>query len=338
MKYLLLCVLFIPIYSPVALAQTVDENIVPIMKNAPRKSFPGGDSVDFTVGEVRGSVQNKALFLPKPIYPDDARRLGIEGVVRVQVKINEQGFVVDASMLSGDPLLKTFAEDAASKSKFRPLLDNSGRAISSEGVLSYSFEIRKVGWSRFAADLLRLEGSVVSVPVLLKSLNPEWTDELATLKRLSEIAGTGLPRFVPVRTIENKQLQSKTRSSTMTATITLPTSPLEQGMLVQDMVTSIRKRLADDELSLWQFEAGLDIVRAFYLSTMIQTPRNNNPNRFIEASIIISNRLSKLPNGVSDEVVTALKKLEKNLGIEKRTKEIDDEISASIVTILQQSK
>ena len=344
MKYFLLCVLFISICSPAALAQTADENGKPIIKHAPSRSFPRSDSTDFTVGEVRGTVQNTALFLPKPIYPDDARRLGVEGVVRVQVKINEQGSVVNTSTLSGNPLLRTLAEDAALKSKFRPLLDNGGRAISSEGVLSYSFEMRKIGWSRMAADLLTLEGpsaSIVPLPVLIKSIDPEWTGELATLRRLGEIAWTGSPRFVPMRTMaptgKNQLSQSNTRSSSIAGTIILPTSSLEQGILVQDLVTSIRKRLAGDELALWQFEVGLDIVRAFYLSTMIQTPRNKNPNRFIEASIIISNRLSNLPNGVSDDVVTALRKLEKHLGTEKRSKEIDDEISVSIITILQQN-
>lgn len=344
MKYFLLCVLLISMFSPAALAQTADENGKPIIKHAPGRSFPRSDSTDFTVGEVRGTVQNTALFLPKPIYPDDARRLGVEGVVRVQVKINEQGSVVNTSTLSGNPLLGTLAEDAALKSKFRPLLDNGGRAISGEGVLSYSFEMRKIGWSRMAADLLTLEGpsaSIVPLPVLIKSIDPEWTGELATLKRLGEIAWTQPPGFVPMRTMaptgKNQQSQSNTRSSSIAGTIILPTSSLEQGMLVQDLATSIRRRLADDELALWQFEVGLDIVRAFYLSTMIQTPRNKNPNRFIEASIIISNRLSKLPNGVSDDVVTALRKLEKHLGTEKRSKEIDDEIFASIITILQQN-
>lgn len=343
MKYLLHCVLFISIFSPVTLAQTADENIKPIMKHAPGRSFPRSDSADFTVGEVRGTVQNKALFLPKPIYPDDARRLGIEGVVRVQVKINDQGFVVDASMLSGDPHLKLVAEDAALKSKFRPLSDN-GRAISSEGILSYYFDIRKIGWSRIGADLQTLAGptaEVVPLPVLMKSLNSEWTDEIAALKRLGEIAGTTKPRFVPIRTMatpnKNQRSSSNTSSSSMSGMIVLPTSPLEQGALAQDLASSIRKRLVDNELSLWQFELGLDIVRAFYMTTMIQTPRSSNPNRFVEASLIISNYLSKLPNGVSGEVVTALKTLEKNLAIEKRSKTEDDELSAAVITILNQN-
>lgn len=345
MRNLLLAVVFIFVVLPFGFGQTIAESGKPVIKHAPGRSFPRSDSADFTVGDVRGTVQNKALFLPKPIYPDDARRLGIEGVVRVQIKINEQGFVVNASAISGDPLLTTLAEDAALKSKFKPLMDISSRAVPSEGILSYPFVMRKIGWSRIGADLQTLAGpsaEAVPMPVLLKSLNPEWTDELAALKRLGEIAGTARPRFVPIRTIaspnRNQQSTSNTRSSSMAGMIVLPTSPLEQGMLVQGLADSIRKRLADDELSLWQFETGLDIVRAFYLSTMIQTPRNNNPNRFTEASIIVSDRLSKLPTGVSGDVVTALKNLEKNLGTEKRTKEIDDEIHASIVEILEQGK
>lgn len=346
MKYFLVVVLFIgSMFASATVAQTGAQTGKPVITHAPGRSFPRSDSTDFTVGEIRGTVQNKAVFLPKPVYPDDARRAGIEGVVRVQVKINEQGFVVDASMLSGDPILKATAEDAALKSKFRPLLDNNGRALFSEGVLSYSFEIRRVGWSRIATDLFTLAGPsapVVPVPVLMKSIDPDWRDELAAIKRLDEISATGSPRLIPVRTMattgKGQRSQSNTRSSTMTGTFSLPTSPLEQGALVDELINSIRRRLADDQLSLWQFETGVDVMRAFYLSTMIQTPRNNDPNRFIEASIIISNRLSRMPSGVPDKVVAALRTLEKDLGTEKKSKEIDDEIFDSIVTILEYSK
>jgi TonB family protein len=332
-------------FSSLAVAQNSDETGKPMIKHAPGRSFPRSDATDFTVGEVRGTVRNKALFLPKPTYPDEARRLGIEGVVRISVKVNEFGSVVDRVTLSGDPLLKTYAEDAALRSKFRPYLDEQGRAIATDGVLSYSFEIKRIGWSRIGADLLTLEGpsaSIVPLPVLVKSLDPAWTDELAALKRLGEIAGTPLPRVVPMRTMvttgKNQSSQSSTQSRTMTGTLMVKTSPLEQSTLVRDVISSIRKRLADDELSLWQFETGLDVVRAFYLSTMIQTPRNKNPNRFIEASMLISNRLSKIPNGAADDVVMALRTLEKDLGTENRTKEIDDEIDASVITILEQRR
>lgn len=345
MKYFLFVAVFMSsTFWSATVAQNSDETGKPIIKHAPGRSFPRSDSSDFSVGEVRGSVQNIALYLPKPIYPDDARRLGLEGIVRVQIRISEQGFVVDALMLSGDPLLKTCAEEAASKSKFKPLLDKSGRAIATEGVLSYSFKIKTIGWSRIGADLLTLEGpsaSIVPVPVIIKSLDPEWTGEIATLKRLGEISATAAPRFVPMRTMvttgKNQQSQSNRSSSSVSGTLTLPASPLEQQTLVQDLISSIRGRLADDERSLWHFNLGLDLTRAFYLSTMIETPRTKNPNRFTEASVIISSRIGNMPNGVSDEVVTALRKLEKNLAIEKRTKAEDDEISASIMTILNQN-
>ncbi|HVS21915.1 MAG TPA: TonB family protein [Pyrinomonadaceae bacterium] len=65
-------------------------------------------------------VNGKALSLPRPPYPEEARAIGASGVVRVQIKIDEEGKVIEANALCGHPLLAKPAEAAARRARFHP--------------------------------------------------------------------------------------------------------------------------------------------------------------------------------------------------------------------------
>ncbi len=89
--------------------------------------------------KVSGGVLNgKAISLPKPEYPAAARAVQASGAVNVQITINEQGDVVSASAVSGHPLLRQAAEQAARSSRFAPTM-LQGVPVSVTGVLVYSF-------------------------------------------------------------------------------------------------------------------------------------------------------------------------------------------------------
>ncbi len=66
-----------------------------------------------------------AIRMVTPVYSPIAQRANIEGRVTVEVEINEKGDVVSAKAVSGHQLLRSSAEDAASKSKFRPAMFGS---------------------------------------------------------------------------------------------------------------------------------------------------------------------------------------------------------------------
>jgi protein TonB len=85
-----------------------------------------------------GVVNGKATSLPKPPYPAAARAVRASGAVNVQVKINEQGNVVSASAVSGHPLLRAAAVQAARSAKFAPT-QLSGQPVSVTGVIVYNF-------------------------------------------------------------------------------------------------------------------------------------------------------------------------------------------------------
>lgn len=89
--------------------------------------------------KISGGVLNgKATSLPKPPYPAAARAVRASGAVNVQVTINEAGSVVSATAVSGHPLLKQAAEQAARQAKFAPTT-LSGQAVSVSGVIVYNF-------------------------------------------------------------------------------------------------------------------------------------------------------------------------------------------------------
>jgi TonB family protein len=88
---------------------------------------------------VSGGVLNgKATALPTPQYPPAARAVKATGAVTVQVTINEKGHVASASAVSGHPLLRAAAENAARQAVFGPQL-LSGRPVRVSGVLIYNF-------------------------------------------------------------------------------------------------------------------------------------------------------------------------------------------------------
>jgi len=89
--------------------------------------------------KISGGVLNgKATSLPKPPYPAAARAVRASGAVNVQVTISESGSVVSASAVSGHPLLRQAAEQAARGARFAPTL-LSGQAVSVTGVIVYNF-------------------------------------------------------------------------------------------------------------------------------------------------------------------------------------------------------
>jgi protein TonB len=89
--------------------------------------------------QISGGVLNgKATSLPKPPYPPAARAVRAAGAVSVQVLIDESGNVVSASAVSGHPLLRAAAVQAARGARFSPTM-LSGQAVKVSGVITYNF-------------------------------------------------------------------------------------------------------------------------------------------------------------------------------------------------------
>ncbi|MGH9929747.1 MAG: TonB family protein, partial [Pyrinomonadaceae bacterium] len=70
--------------------------------------------------------------------PAEARAAGAEGVVVIQVTIDEQGNVTEARAISGPRMLQEVSVKAALQAKFLPTL-LQGEPVKVTGVLVYNF-------------------------------------------------------------------------------------------------------------------------------------------------------------------------------------------------------
>jgi TonB family protein len=87
-----------------------------------------------------GSLNGKAVSLPKPAYPAEAKRLKVSGPVTVRVVIDENGNVTSAKAIDGPAPLRQPAEEAARKAKFAPTTEN-GITVKVTGTLTYDFNL-----------------------------------------------------------------------------------------------------------------------------------------------------------------------------------------------------
>jgi len=83
-------------------------------------------------------LNSEALSLPKPNYPPLARQIHIQGMVSVQVLIDETGKVTSAKAVSGHPLLVAEAQRVALQARFSPTTIN-GQPTKISGVITYNF-------------------------------------------------------------------------------------------------------------------------------------------------------------------------------------------------------
>ncbi len=89
-----------------------------------------------------GVLQGLAVKKIQPSYPAIAKAAGAEGTVQVQVTIDESGKVTAAEVISGHPLLRDAALDAAKGWAFKPT-ELSGTAVKAQGTLTFNFTLEK---------------------------------------------------------------------------------------------------------------------------------------------------------------------------------------------------
>jgi protein TonB len=86
-------------------------------------------------------VPPELVSLTSPTYPELARDAGIEGIVHVKVLVSEEGFVLEALVLEGLPMLDEAAREAALSAIFRPA-QQSGQPVRTWVVIPVEFVLR----------------------------------------------------------------------------------------------------------------------------------------------------------------------------------------------------
>jgi TonB family protein len=105
----------------------------------PANAPPEGESLDRLV--MGGVLNGKAIKKPQPDYPATAKAERAQGVVVVQVVVDENGNVISAVAVSGHPLLQVESVQAAKMAKFTPTT-LCGKPVKVSGVITYNFVLR----------------------------------------------------------------------------------------------------------------------------------------------------------------------------------------------------
>ncbi len=139
-----------------------------------------------------GVINGKATSLPKPIYPAAARAVKASGSVNVQVIIDEEGNVESANAVSGHPLLRRAAEEAARDAKFKPTA-LSGQNVKVTGVIIYNF-VGDKGWESYGLDFGFAESNGIRGAIDLPGDFSDEENQFNQLKQSSlEIQKAQLP-------------------------------------------------------------------------------------------------------------------------------------------------
>jgi len=139
-----------------------------------------------------GVLNGKAVKLPKPVYPREARAARAQGPVAVRVLIDEEGKVISAEAVSGDPLLHEAAVTAAKETVFNPTL-LEGKPVKVSGVITYNFvldtpaaagptktELKQPTYD----DLIMMLGMILS---MIQANDSEFREGMGGVSRYAEL-------------------------------------------------------------------------------------------------------------------------------------------------------
>ncbi|HEV7643733.1 MAG TPA: TonB family protein [Pyrinomonadaceae bacterium] len=90
---------------------------------------------------IGAAMKNQAVKLIMPVYSVLDKQRNLQGVVTVEITLDEKGEVTEAKGTTGPKTLRSAAEDAARRTKFKPAL-SEGRPIKSSGFINYNFVVQ----------------------------------------------------------------------------------------------------------------------------------------------------------------------------------------------------
>jgi TonB family protein len=289
-----------------------------------------------------GIINGKAKSLTKPVYPAAAQAVNAEGAVNVQVTVDEAGNISAANAVSGHPLLRQAAVDAALQSKFAPT-SLSGQPVKVSGTIVYNFVAggANQSWFRVGQQLSNLERAwtlqYFNSAQFGKLFQPDWTTENQQLQRLEELKQAEFsadPNSGRVEEVVVEKIIVKpdgTRETTKTTESRIKKGKLnpEQIDAVQSLISSLQNRLGADETDLWDFNLGINIGRALATTPGVAYRGGVQP----AAATALRQNIQSAPLGTSPELIAELEKLVQILERLPRSTEDRDEISVILNSI-----
>lgn len=93
------------------------------------------------VREDPDEFQKRLSYSPRPPYPQLAQRAGLQGIVKLQVRVTKDGRVEVQKLLEGEPALADAAIDAVKKWRAKPLWMN-GKPVEVISTVKFDFQLR----------------------------------------------------------------------------------------------------------------------------------------------------------------------------------------------------
>jgi TonB family protein len=233
-----------------------------------------------------GILNGKATNLVKPSYPAAAKAVRAAGAVNVQVTIDESGNVISATAVSGHPLLRAAAVQAARQSKFSPTM-LSGQAVKVTGVIVYNFVLPTAAPETRDSEKLIPMG----VAMFLTAMKDIPGDE-ESAQILREL-GDELPATMKT---EKSQFDKLARAK----------SASEKSRIIDEIIASMRKDLSGTDA--WMIDLGKQWGSAIgeaYRITDSEFSRDRQ--KFIKGLQGMNCLLESPPKDISEETVDKIR-------------------------------
>ncbi len=142
----------------------------PMTSAAPKAEGSAAPSTQRVSG---GVLQGNATRKVQPPYPALAKAAGAEGAVQVAITVNENGEVTTTEAVSGHPLLKEAALEAAKEWKFKQT-ELAGKPVKVQGLLTFNFTLEggasKEAREKAIAELKATTGERIAIEMSDKAL------------------------------------------------------------------------------------------------------------------------------------------------------------------------
>ena len=129
------------------------------------------------VGDVKAP---KLVHMVEPIYPDEAKKMGIEGTVILECTTDEKGKVIGTRLLRSIPQLDQAAIDAVRQWVYEPVVI-SGKPIKIAFTITVRFDLRDTEGKNKSIredekDVIRAKGDIIP-PKLIDMVEPVYPDK-----------------------------------------------------------------------------------------------------------------------------------------------------------------
>jgi TonB family protein len=122
-------------------------------------------------GEVR---QPKLLKKIEPVYPEAALKKGIQGIVILEAKIDEQGKVIDVLVLRSVPGLDQAAIDAVKQWVYEPMIIK-GKPQKAIFTTTVNFRLGEKDIEKFAEGAVKVKDAI-EPPKIIKKVDPVYPE------------------------------------------------------------------------------------------------------------------------------------------------------------------